>query len=82
MDEMEEKKAAQQAEEQRQDQRGRRHLDGSAPGKGQYLPVVSVTLRPGDIEELEEIGDGNRSAGVRLLLDIYRQQSNETDAAG
>ncbi len=73
-----------QEEEEREDRRGRRHLDGSDPGKGQYLPVVSVTLRPGDAEDLEVIGDGNRSAGVRVLLDTYRQQTNmnEADAAG
>ena len=28
--------------EEREQRRGRRHLDGSAPGEGQYLPVVAV----------------------------------------
>lgn len=57
--------------------RGRRHLDGNEPGKGQYLPGVTVTLRPFEIELLEEIGDGNRSAAVRRLLAMY-QTMNET----
>ena len=60
--------------EEREQRRGRRHLDGSAPGEGQYLPVVAVTLRPFEIEELERIGDGNRSAAVRRLLAMYRDR--------
>ena len=60
--------------EEREQRRGRRHLDGSAPGEGQYLPVVAVTLRPFEIEELEQIGDGNRSAAVRRLLAMYRDR--------
>lgn len=61
--------------EEREQRRGRRHLDGSAPGEGQYLPVVAVTLRPFEIEELERIGDGNRSAAVRRLLAMYRERA-------
>jgi hypothetical protein len=61
--------------DQKEQRRGRRHLDGSAPGEGQYLPVVAVTLRPFEIEELELIGDGNRSAAVRRLLEMYRNQT-------
>jgi hypothetical protein len=61
--------------DQKEQRRGRRHLDGSAPGEGQYLPVVAVTLRPFEIEELEQIGDGNRSAAVRRLLEMYRNQT-------
>ena len=60
--------------EEREQRRGRRHLDGSAPGEGQYLPVVAVTLRPFEIEELEQIGDGNRSAAVRRLLAMSRDR--------
>lgn len=61
--------------DQKEQRRGRRHLDGSAPGEGQYLPVVAVTLRPFEIKELEQIGDGNRSAAVRRLLEMYRNQT-------
>ncbi len=61
--------------------RGRRHLDGNEPGKGQYLPGVTVTLRPFEIELLEEIGDGNRSAAVRRLLAMYQTMNEATTAA-
>lgn len=59
-----------------QERRGRRHLDGKAPGSGKYVVIKSVSLLPADIEELEEIGNGNRSQGVRTLLDMYRQIKN------
>ena len=61
--------------------RGRRHLDGNEPGKGQYLPIVAVTLRPFEIELLEEIGDGNRSAAVRQLLAMYQTMNEAATAA-
>lgn len=61
--------------------RGRRHLDGSTPGDGQYLTVVSITLRPFEIEGLEQIGDGNRSAAVRRLLAMYRKDTEPAAAA-
>lgn len=67
-------------QEERVERRGRRHLDGSAPGKGIYLPVVAVTLRPCEIEELEKIGDGNRSAAVRRLLAFYRERAESQTA--
>lgn len=52
--------------------RGRRHLDGNMPGRGEYLVNKSFSLRPSDIDELGEIGDGNRSEAVRRLLAMYR----------
>lgn len=52
---------------------GRRHLDGSMPGAGQYLVSISVTLRPEDVALLERIGEGNRSEAVRLLLASHYQ---------
>lgn len=58
--------------------RGRRHLDGSTPGHGEYLVNKSISLRPADIAELEEIGDGNRSEAVRRLLALYRQLNPDT----
>jgi hypothetical protein len=61
--------------DQKEHRRGRRHLDGNAPGEGQYLPVVAVTLRQFEIEELEQIGNGNRSAAVRRLLEMYRNHT-------
>lgn len=51
---------------------GRKHLDGSDPGEGEYLPRLSVTVRPEDMELLERMGRGNRSRGLRSLLDQYR----------
>ena len=59
--------------------RGRRHLDGSVPGHGQYLQSVSVSLRPEEIAELERLGGGNRSQAVRALLASYRATSVAVD---
>lgn len=56
-------------------QSGRRHLDGSLPGEGLYLSRATISLSPGDIKALEEIGQGNRSAAVRLLLKLWRQDA-------
>lgn len=53
--------------------RGRRHLDGSPPGAGDYMKVVAFSLRSEDIEELTRLGDGNRSLGVRRLLALVRE---------
>lgn len=53
-------------------QRGRRHLDGSAPGTGEYLSGVTISLRPAEIAMLEQVGEGNRSQAVRRLLEMYR----------
>ena len=61
-------------------QRGRRHLDGSPPGAGQYLESVTVSLRPLDIALLEEVGDGNRSQAVRDLLQMYRSLKEQAAA--
>lgn len=52
--------------------RGRRHLDGKAPGAGVYAVPVSFSMLPADAEALAEIGSGNRSEGLRLLLEMYR----------
>lgn len=52
---------------------GRRHLDGSKAGQGEYLTVVAITLRPSEVDGLEELGNGNRSAAVRRLLAMYQQ---------
>lgn len=60
------------------ERRGRRHLDGSAPGKGVYSRSVAVALRPFEIELLEQIGDGNRSVAIRRLLESYRASSSES----
>ena len=57
--------------------RGRRHLDGNPPGKGQYLRSVSFSLRTEEIEELERLGDGNRSQAVRELLASRRAAEAE-----
>lgn len=62
--------------------RGRRHLDGKPPGEGQYMSVVAVTLWPGEKDELTEIGDGNRSAGVRRLLEMYRREREVNKTEG
>lgn len=35
---------------------------------------VSVSLPPRDVAALEEIGNGNRSAAVRLLLETWRER--------
>ena len=56
---------------------GRRHLDGSPPGKGQYLRSVSLSLRPEEIAELERLGEGNRSQAVRDLLASHRATAAE-----
>lgn len=56
-------------------QSGRPHLDGSLPGAGQYLARATVSLPLDDIEALEEIGAGNRSAAVRQLLQMWRQDA-------
>lgn len=60
-------------------QRGRRHLDGSPPGEGSYLTGVTVSLPESDVAALEEIGGGNRSAAVRLLLDAWRERDEPPD---
>lgn len=60
----------------KEERRGRRHLDGSAPGKGEYLSVVTVSLRPQDKELLEIIGEGNRSVAVRRLLEMFADSSS------
>lgn len=52
--------------------RGRRYLDGRRPGQGDYTKVVAVSLRAEDIDELERLGGGNRSEGVRRLLALAR----------
>lgn len=52
--------------------RGRRHLDGNEPGAGVYVIPVSLSVRPADAEELADIGSGNRSEGLRKLLEMYR----------
>lgn len=59
------------AKSNKEERRGRRHLDGSAPGKGEYLSGVTVSLRPFEIELLEKVGNGNRSVAVRRLLEMY-----------
>lgn len=59
--------------------RGRRHLDGSPPGEGAYMRDVSVSLPPRDVAALEEIGGGNRSAAVRLLLETWRERDEQPD---
>ena len=56
-------------------QSGRRHLDGSPPGEGSYLTGVTVSLPVSDVAALEQIGNGNRSAAVRLLLETWRQHT-------
>lgn len=53
--------------------RGRRHLDGSPPGDGNYMKVVAFSLLPEDIADLTRLGDGNRSLGVRRLLALARE---------
>jgi hypothetical protein len=53
--------------------RGRRHLDGQAPGEGEYMRVVALSLRPEDIAALEAFGGGNRSLAVRRLLALARE---------
>lgn len=64
-------------EQKKVERRGRRHLDGSAPGKGVYSCSVAVALRPFEIEMLEQIGEGNRSVAIRRLLEMYRASSPE-----
>ena len=61
--------------------RGRCHLDGSPPGKGVYLKNVSVSLPPRDVAMLEEIGHGNRSVAVRLLLEAWRELDGPVSVA-
>lgn len=64
-------------EKKRMWRRGRRHLDGSLPGEGQYLRSVSFSLRPEEIAELERRGNGNRSQAVRDLLASCRVEAAE-----
>ena len=62
---------------------GRKHLDGSDPGDGSYLVRATVTLRQEDIALIEELGGvaergrsitrPNRSAGIRKLVDHFRE---------
>lgn len=52
---------------------GRPHLDGSAPGTGTYVEVLSVSLRPDERKVLEQAGEGNRSEGVRRLLAFWQR---------
>lgn len=58
--------------------RGRRHLDGSPPGDGNYMKVVAFSLLPEDIADLTRLGDGNRSLGVRRLLALVREAQSDT----
>lgn len=58
---------------------GRRHLDGSSPGAGSYLTGVTVSLPQSDVAALEAIGNGNRSAAVRLLLEVWRERNGGAD---
>lgn len=51
---------------------GRPHLDGSAPGQGTYVEVVSVSLRPAETDTLLVLGEGNKSSGVRRLIAFWR----------
>jgi len=62
-----------------QTRRGRRHLDGKSPGAGVYAVPVSFSLLPDDVEELTKIGNGNRSDGLRKVLETYRltQQNDQ-----
>ena len=63
---------------------GRKHLDGSLPGDGEYLVRTSVTLRVSDFQLIERLGGTsargrhgtarpNRSAGIRALADFYNK---------
>lgn len=52
---------------------GRPHLDGSPPGEGEYLKRIAVTLSGEDADLLEALGLGNRSEGVRQLVELYRK---------
>lgn len=40
-----------------------------------YLRRIGITIPPEHAKRLSELGDGNRSAGVRFLLDFYDEMT-------
>lgn len=52
---------------------GRPYLDGSPPGAGHYMQVVALSLRSEDKKLFFRAGAGNRSLGLRRLVDAARQ---------
>jgi len=56
---------------------GRPYLNGSEPGKGQPAKRVTITVTQETLDTLEELGDGNVSAGVRRVVEIVRERENE-----
>lgn len=52
---------------------GRPHLDGSAPGQGYYMKIVALSVRGADRDLLTRIGSGNRSLGLRRLVDLAQE---------
>jgi len=45
--------------------------------EGEKVRAITVTLSERDIAFLERIGDGNRSAGIRRLIEAARKESND-----
>ena len=57
---------------------GRRYLNGSDPHEGTPLVTVTISVTAADKEFLRCVGNGNVSAGVRLVLEkIQRKGENE-----
>jgi hypothetical protein len=56
---------------------GRRYLNGSDPHEGQPAIRVTITITRDTKNALEELGDGNVSAGVRRAVEIVRERENQ-----
>lgn len=60
-------------EQEKKNRSGRPYLDGSPPGEGHYMEVVALSLRTADKDLFLRAGNGNRSLGVRRLVDAARR---------
>jgi hypothetical protein len=52
---------------------GRRYLNGSEPHEGEPARRITVTVTQDTLDALEELGDGNVSAGVRRAVEIAQE---------
>jgi hypothetical protein len=59
------------------DKGGRPHLDGSPAGRGEHTKTYCITLPPEMAEYLREIGGGNLSKGVRMVVRCYQETKGE-----
>jgi hypothetical protein len=56
---------------------GRRYLNGSDPHEGNPARRITVTVTQDTLEELEKLGDGNVSKGVRKAAEYSKEATME-----